>query len=127
MSASFTLVQYAKAIGPYSNLAAIPVTFPNPVSYGNLIVAFLGAYPVDGNWSTFPSSVTDSLGNTYALYSQSNTYADNLPTATFLWAATYIKGGAWEGLDLHQRLDLVVIIMLSITYCVSAVIALKAL
>jgi hypothetical protein len=37
---------------------------------------------------------------------------------------SYIAGGAWEGLNLHQRLDLVVIILLSITYCVSAAIAL---
>ena len=36
----------------------------------------------------------------------------------------YISGGGWEGLNLHQRLDLVVIILLSATYCISAAIAL---
>lgn len=94
MSASFTLVQYAKAIGPYSSLSALTVTFPNPVAYGNLIVAFLGAYPVSGNWASYPTGVTDGLGNTYSQYSQSNGYSDNIDTATFLFAATYIKGGS---------------------------------
>jgi len=36
----------------------------------------------------------------------------------------YICGGAWAGLNLHQRLDLVVMITLSITYVISSAILL---
>lgn len=36
----------------------------------------------------------------------------------------YICGGGWHGLNLHQRLDLVVMIILAITYVVSAAIVL---
>ena len=39
MSASFNLVQTAKSIGSGS------ATFASPVAYGNLVVAFFGAYP----------------------------------------------------------------------------------
>jgi hypothetical protein len=36
----------------------------------------------------------------------------------------YVCGGGWAGLNLHQRLDLVVMVVLVVTYCVSAAIAL---
>ena len=36
----------------------------------------------------------------------------------------YVCGGAWAGLNLHQRLDLVAMVVLCITYVVSAAIAL---
>ena len=37
---------------------------------------------------------------------------------------SYICGGGWAGLNLHQRLDLVVMIILSLTYVVSSAILL---
>jgi hypothetical protein len=59
---------------------------------------------------------------------------EDLPPATptlVAWARAicrglpaYVSGGGWAALNLHQRLDLVVMAVLSVTYCVSAAIAL---
>src|ERR1035438_6831136 len=87
MSASFNLVQTAKSIGSGS------ATFASPVAYGNLIVAFFGAYP-NGYSFTYPTGVTDTLGNTYAIYSQSAGYAANNQASSFLYATQQIVGGS---------------------------------
>src|ERR1035438_2061464 len=87
MSASFNLVQTAKSIGSGS------ATFASPVAYGNLVVAFFGAYP-NGYGFTYPTGVTDSLGNTYAAYSQGAGYLTNVAYNSFLYAAQQIVGGS---------------------------------
>jgi hypothetical protein len=87
MSASFTLVQTAQSIGSGS------ATFANPVAFGNLIVAFFGAYP-NGYTFTYPTGVTDSQSNTYNFYSRSAGIATNENACSFLYAAMQIKGGS---------------------------------
>ena len=87
MSASFNLVQTAQSIGSGS------ATFASPVAFGNIIVAFFGAYP-DGYTFTYPTGVTDGLGNSYALYSQSAGIATNEDACSFLFAALQVRGGS---------------------------------
>jgi hypothetical protein len=61
MAASFSIVQFAKQIGPYGG--SPQVAFTNPVSYGNAIVAVFAAYR-NGSPYTYPTGVTDSKSNT---------------------------------------------------------------
>ena len=93
MSASFNLVQSATAVGPWTAGTAT-VTFPNPVAYGNIIVAFFGAYRGTYTAWAYPSSVTDGLGNTYVLSSQSSGQAINNDQCSFLYVAQNTVGGA---------------------------------
>jgi hypothetical protein len=45
--------------------------------------------------------------------------------ACFRGLPSYVAGGGWAGLNLHQRLDLVVMVAFTITYAISAAIALR--
>jgi hypothetical protein len=93
MSPSFHLVQSATAVGPWTPGTAT-VTFRSPVAYGNIVVAFFAAYRGTYTPWAYPSSVTDGLGNTYVLYSQSYGQAINNDQCSFLYVAQNVTGGS---------------------------------
>jgi hypothetical protein len=83
---NFSVVQYASVLGTPTSANAL---FSNPVTVGNIIVAVIGAYL----WEDYPTGVTDSLGNSYALYSQSGGDAINNAACTFMYAALNVQAG----------------------------------
>jgi hypothetical protein len=94
MSASFNLVQSNEAIG-YSVFGTATISFTSPVAYGNSIVVAFGKNTSSaGPAGAYPSSVTDNLGNTYVLYSQSAGYATNRGSCAFLYVAQAVTGGS---------------------------------
>ena len=100
MSASFHLVQYATAVGPWTPTGTAQVSFPSPVAYGNIIVAFFGAIFPGRTYPTFTIQYpdipcTDNLSNTYVLMSQSAGSMDNNPQyLSLLYIAQNVTGGS---------------------------------
>jgi hypothetical protein len=95
VSTSFQFVQKATAVGPYPGLHTDPsVTFAANVAYGDIILAFWGAYYPSTISGPYPSGVTDSLGNAYTLIGQNAGNSGNGQEQAYLWIATDVKGGA---------------------------------
>lgn len=88
---SFTFVQAGTAIEPYSGSPS--VTFPNPVSNGNLIVALFALYDNGGHTLTVPTSVTDSLGNVYDFITTNGTFADNGQNYVAMYISQFVIPG----------------------------------
>ena len=93
MSASFSLVQHASAVGPWGSPGTATVELPDPVTPGNFLVAFLGAYGHGAETWTYPTGVADGLGNDYGLLSQSVGEAANIAACAFLFGAKQVNGG----------------------------------
>lgn len=95
MSSSFAVVQAATAVGAY--VGTPKVAFAANVSYGNIILAAWGNTSVNFGDNP-PTSVTDSLGNTYVLWGQSNWTSANEPQVTQLWIAQGTSGAPFGGI-----------------------------
>jgi putative Ig domain-containing protein len=101
MPIAFPTVQAATAAGPWTS--APNVAFPSPVGYQNIILAAWGNTGVNaGAGDVPPTTVTDSLGNDYELWGQSNWIYANEEAVSQIWVAQGngttkyggIKGGA---------------------------------
>lgn len=90
---SFPFLQVVESIGPYGDPLNPAITFAAPLAYGDVIVIAIAAVWASVADAVPPSSVSDNLGNTYALYSQTDGLTGNVNHAAFLYAAINCKGG----------------------------------
>jgi hypothetical protein len=96
MPSSFPTVQANTAVGPWPGPQQL--AFTSAVSFGNIILAAWGNYDVTGGGSTPPTSVTDSLGNDYVLWGQSNWISANEGEVSQLWIAQGNGGKKYGGI-----------------------------
>ena len=92
MTDSFPLAQpvYGR-VGPYPGVPT--ATFPNPVGYGNIVVAVFEAWYPGNPGPGLPTTPTDNQGNTYLLVSQGQGFAGSTYAQLYMWVAIDVLGG----------------------------------